>query len=329
MTAAPRPRTCPACRRTPSSARPTACVRCGPTPTASSSPAPATAEADDAVVHTAEVINQRASAYLAAAHGSTPGVALLSQLNDFMPLLQDSEAAVIHRSRLQGDSWQVLAEPLGVSPERLRKRWRAASLERRLERLRSARSRTLAATLTPGAPPSQTPAQQLAAALSFLQRGTGRTLAQCAAEMEISPSYVSRVLSGARRPSWNVVLRFAQVCGGHEPELRDLWEAAQRPPTPGNPGRDRTSNGQADARQKLHTALRALFLASGCPSPEHLRHRTGDTLTAEEIHQVLTDAILPDWHRTSRLIFALRGRPAELQPLWLAATAPHPTPPHR
>ncbi|MBT1187231.1 helix-turn-helix transcriptional regulator, partial [Streptomyces sp. CJ_13] len=195
------------------------------------------------MIYSAEALNKGASAYLAAAHTTPSSPALLAELGKFWVLVQDAEAALVHRGRLQGESWDNLANSTHVSKERLRKRWKALSLHHRVQKIQAQAARAAEARAAEPLPavkhpvPSQTPGQQLAGALSFLQRKTGQTLAGTAALMEISPSYLSRIVNGQRNPTWPIVQRFASVCGGHLAELRDLWEAARRPPDPHFPSR--------------------------------------------------------------------------------------------
>ncbi|MFF0216099.1 helix-turn-helix domain-containing protein [Streptomyces vinaceus] len=331
MSLAPRPRTCRTCTapltppeyRTPR-ALPGICLPCAkeppPRPTAAE---PATDSAHALVVYTGEALSKAAGAFYSAAIHTAPNPSLLAQLHAVPALLENAEAAVIHAARLDGESWTALAAPLDISPERLRKRWKSESLNRRLKRVRQARADH---ALTPSTgSSSKPPGQQLATALSFLQRKTGLTIADTAAEIGISASHLSRVLSGDRRPSWPVVIQFVAVCDGDLPELRDLWEASHRPPTPDTPTRPDAPTTQAEACKHLHTALRALYLADGCRTHESLRIAMGDgLLTNDQIRDILAGRLIPDWQRISRLIFALRGHPAELLPLWRAATT---TPP--
>ncbi|MFI5987842.1 helix-turn-helix domain-containing protein [Streptomyces sp. NPDC051555] len=302
-------------------ARAESCLACAkePPPTA---PGPGTDGAHALVLYTGEALSKAAGAFYSAAIHTAPGPSLLAQLHALPALLENAEAAVIHRARLDGESWNALAAPLDISPERLRKRWKSESLARRLKRVRRDRADH---ALTTTASTSKPPGQQLATALSFLQRKTGMTIADTAAEIGISPSHLSRVLSGDRRPSWPVVLQFVEVCDGALPELRDLWEASHRPLTPDTPTRPDAPTTQAEARKRLHTALRALYLADGCRTHESLRIAVGDgLLTNDQIRDILAGRDIPDWLRTSRLIYALRGHPTDLLPLWRAATTSPP-----
>ncbi|WP_079271443.1 helix-turn-helix domain-containing protein [Streptomyces lydicus] len=249
-------------------------------------------------------------------------------------MLGDAEAAVIRRGRLQGDTWQTLATPAGLSPERLRKRWTEETVTRRLEKRRA--GRRLTTRMTPPARPPEddtamdqrpatvTPIQHLASALSFLQRQTGQTLKDTASDCGISASYISRILSGDRLPSWPVVAQIAHCCDGNLEELRDLWEAAQRPPDLEARARPPAPDQHEAARRCFLTALRALYLAADRPNLWSIRRATGSILSIAAIANALNGADIPDWPSTARLVFALHGRPADFRSLWHAANRPTP-----
>lgn len=286
---------------------------------------------------------------LATIHDAADSGTLMHQITDLYRLLADVEAAAVHRGRARGDSWETIVASTGHSADRLRKKWTQDKLRRRLDHLRTARrERDMPARFPhagpPGAggagghapaapdegstrPPSQTPAQQLAAALAFLHRGTGRALKDTAEEIGVSASHVSRILAGHRRPSWPVVENFAAACGGNVAELRDLWEAAQRPPAPDTPNREPAPDDPAEARTKFHIALSALYLAADRPDLWAIQRMTSKKLTISEIARALNGGHILDWDATARIVFALRGRPADLRPLWQAATQPPAPPP--
>ncbi|ATW46706.1 helix-turn-helix domain-containing protein [Streptomyces peucetius] len=287
----------------------------------------------------AEDLHRAATDLLAAVQDRAASALLLRHLTELHRLTADTEAAVVRRGRAQGDTWQVLAAPAGLSPERLRKKWTEGAITRRLANRRTARdhapppqsgdslSNGSAADAGPGWPTPATPTQQLASALSFLQRQTEQSLKETAADIGVSPSYISRILSGQRRPSWPVVERFAQMCEANMAELRQLWEAAQRPPDPGASLQAPAPRAPKDARSRFHTALRALYLAADRPDLWTIRHATADSVSIGDIARALTGSTACDWHTMSRCILALGGRPAELRPLWQAATGQAPQPP--
>ncbi|ARF59089.1 helix-turn-helix domain-containing protein [Streptomyces gilvosporeus] len=291
----------------------------------------------------AEDLNRMASDLLAAVQGRTPSAHLLHHLTVLKRMVIDTEAAVVRRGRVQGDTWDTLAAPAGLSSERLRKKWTEETLTRRLDNRRAARGRGASALPAPRPsadagpphpagtalrPPTHTPAQHLAGALTSLQRKTGRTLKDVAAASGISASHVSRILSGQRLPSWPVAERLARTCAGDPEELRALWEAAQRPPDPETCTRPPAPHHHDDAKRRFHTALRALYLAADRPHLWAIRRAAGNTLGVNRIARALNGTDVPDWHTTTRLVAALQGRPADLRPLWNAAYRPPPPDAH-
>ncbi|MFD8288028.1 helix-turn-helix domain-containing protein [Streptomyces lavendulae] len=271
---------------------------------------------------------------------------ILQQLLAIENLVEDAKAAAVARGRARGESWKDMATGTGSSPDHLRKRWTPDRVTRRLARVRTAR----AARPTPGIPaqrtathtghpagdhthdspdhiplkPTQTPRQQLACALSFLQRKTARSIKETALDMGISPSHLSRLLAGSRGPSWDVVRQFAAVCEADLTVLRVLWEDAQRPPShsPAPPPAD-----PAAAARQLWLSLKSLHLAADSPDLGTIRKvcslGAGRPLNTGEIARILKGDHVPDWETTARIILALRGRPAELRALW-QATQPTP-----
>ncbi|MFC0842346.1 helix-turn-helix domain-containing protein [Streptomyces noboritoensis] len=62
--------------------------------------------------------------------------------------------------------------------------------------------------------------------MSFLQRRTGKPLRQTATETGISPSHLSRLCAGTRRPSWPVAKNLVAACDGNLHEVRPLCRGA-------------------------------------------------------------------------------------------------------
>ncbi|MEU6987380.1 helix-turn-helix transcriptional regulator [Streptomyces sp. NPDC046324] len=153
-----------------------------------------------------------------------------------------------------------------------------------------------------------TPAATLSKALSQLQRETGLTFTTLGDAAGVSRSYVSRVLTGERTPSWKVTRLIVEACGADPDELRPLWDAAR---------------GYRVAQpSSLHAALRGMHLAAGHVDTAELCARTGNTLTGEEVTGLLHGTRTADWPTVSTLVAALRGQPDTIRPLWQAAAAP-------
>ncbi|MFF7705714.1 helix-turn-helix domain-containing protein [Streptomyces lydicus] len=287
----------------------------------------------------AEDLNRSASDFLEAVQQNTPTPLLLHRIKGIQQIIEDAEAAAIRRGRLQGDPWKALAQPMNVSPERLRKRWTEEKLDRRLHRRRNSRDGPALAvpsrrhpegTTTPpkerdvDCVPTMTPRFQLASALSCLQRQTSQTIKKTASEAGVSASYLSRILNGTRLPAWEIVERLTNVCGGDLAELRALWEAAQRPPAPDTDNRPPAPFQREEAQRAFHAALRGVYLGANRPHLWALRQAMHDTITIGTLARTLKGGYIPDWPVVARLVFALHGRPADLRPLWQAARQENP-----
>ncbi|MEU9490053.1 helix-turn-helix transcriptional regulator [Streptomyces decoyicus] len=311
-----------------------ACPRCRVAARKKDLPPPDLALPEADLNEAAEDLNRSASDFLAAVQQHAPTPLLLYRIKDLQQMVEDAEAAAIRRGRLQGDPWKVLAQPMNVSQERLRKRWTEDKLDRRLHRRRSNRERSAATphrqapskgAASPtteahgGCVPTMTPRFQFASAVSCLQRQTGWTIKETASEAGVSASYMSRIVNGTRLPSWGIVERIHEVCGGDLTELRDLWEAAQRPPAPDTDNRPPAPVQRQAAQNAFHAALRGLYLSADRPHLWALRHAMHDTVTISILARTLKGSYIPDWPVVARLVFALHGRPADLRPLWQAA----------
>ncbi|MFE3770810.1 helix-turn-helix domain-containing protein [Streptomyces sp. NPDC059122] len=335
-TAPPSRRTCIQCNREflqePRRGRPSStCPACKTTARSKKLSPPDLATPEAVLNEIAEDLNRSANDLLAAVQQRAPAPSLLDRITTLVRTVQDAEAAAVQLGRRQRNSWQELAAAMNLSPERLRKRWTTDTLDRRLNQRRNQPDHPLvphhprprpddtAETTAPDADGARTftPAFQLASALSCLQRSTGATIKETAAESGVSASYLSRILNGARLPSWGVVAGICTACNGNLAELRDLWEAAQRPPAPDADARPPAPLQRGTARRHFGTAIRALHLVAGRPDVYALRDATG--LTLSTLTLTFHGIHVPNWSTTSRLILVLHGRPADIRPLWQAA----------
>ncbi|WP_030694421.1 helix-turn-helix transcriptional regulator [Streptomyces globisporus] len=159
---------------------------------------------------------------------------------------------------------------------------------------------------TPAAP-TTTPAATLSKALSQIQRESKKTFAALGDQAGVSRSYISRVLTGERTPSWKVTraIAIAIACGADPGVLRPLWEA--------------TRGYHVVQPGSLHAALRGMQLAAGNLAPAEVSAHTGNSLSQDEITGILHGTRTPDWTTISTLVTALNGQPEVIQPLWHAA----------
>ncbi|MFE1383486.1 helix-turn-helix domain-containing protein [Streptomyces sp. NPDC058740] len=156
-------------------------------------------------------------------------------------------------------------------------------------------------------PPSTTPASALAMALSTLQRQKRPSYSTLGAAAGVSRSYVSRIFSGERIPSWPVARTITVECGGDPEVIRPLWEAAR---------------GYRLAQpSSLHAALQGMQLAAGNIPSEELSARTG--LAEQRVAGLLHGTQTADWPTVSTLVTALQGQPETIRPLWQVAQGAH------
>jgi transcriptional regulator with XRE-family HTH domain len=151
--------------------------------------------------------------------------------------------------------------------------------------------------------------RKVALALSFLQRHSGLPIKEVAQRTGLSPSYVSRILSGDRLPTWSAVQALAEIFEGDAADLRLLWEAAQglaRSPRPS----------LQEAIDRLSGALRGMYLAAGCPPYDRVSKTSAGAVEPAVIEGVLTGRIVPCWETTSTLLTALNARPSDVRGLW-------------
>ncbi|MFB9558605.1 helix-turn-helix domain-containing protein [Streptomyces roseoviridis] len=157
-------------------------------------------------------------------------------------------------------------------------------------------------------PPSTSQASALAKALSNLQRQNKPSYSTLGQAAGVSRSYISRILSGERIPSWPVTRKITIACGGDPEVLRPMWEAARgyriaQPPD-------------------FYAALRGMQLAAGNIRPQELSARTG--LAEHRVTGLLRGTDTADWTTVSTLVTALRGEPDAIRPLWQATQRAHP-----
>ncbi|MEN2424356.1 helix-turn-helix transcriptional regulator [Streptomyces rimosus] len=227
-------------------------------------------------------------------------------------------AAAVHDARHRGETWETIAAAADVSVATARARWREVTVRRMLERrARHTRPRSasgVASRLDPAIGASRAqhrrpllPPRALAAALSYLQRESKVTIGDAARQADLSPSYVSRILSGERTPAWPVVHMLATIFNGSAAELRLLWESAQG-------FGHATRQSLPAAAQRLHEALRGLHLAAARPALADLCATT--PLEPALVRDTLSGDHIPDWPTLACLVTRLGAQPAAVKALW-------------
>ncbi|MFJ8536854.1 helix-turn-helix domain-containing protein [Streptomyces sp. NPDC093591] len=270
----------------------------------------------------AESVQALAEGLLAAEYDEQGLTVLLGRAAELTREVDYYVCAAVHDARLQGTGWDTVAAAAAVSPATARSRWAEKTVRRRLERRASersaARQREAAGNVAQPRPDGQErepsgerPSGKLAAALSHLHRSSGLTIREVADKMELSPSYVSRILSGERVPAWPVVEALASLFDGDPDELAVLWENTQGLTPPARrPLPDETA--------RLNAALRGLYLAAASPSPARIHEASGGALSLSTIKDILDGRLVPDWKTTVTFVRAIGGTPADVRPQWEA-----------
>jgi transcriptional regulator with XRE-family HTH domain len=249
---------------------------------------------------------------------------------------KDLRAAVVQQARDQKMKASAIAEVLHISPDTLIREVSAnRSAKRRQNRAPQPPSSKPTPAGTPllsrrhpqpaqpppqrpeggfpaetdNGPPAQGPAATLARALSHLHRLSDRTLRALSEEADVHPSYVSRVLSGERLPSWKVTRKLVAACDGDPEELRPLWNTAR--------------GYRVVQPTSLPAALRGLHLAAALPEPALISARTPEDLSENDIIRMLNGSWTPDWRSVGHLVSALHGEPETVRPLWEATQTTH------
>lgn len=235
-------------------------------------------------------------------------------------------AAAVQDARHRGEKWEAVARAAHVAPETARARWGSERVARMMDlhanekRAAPARWRGSASAQLSNASEdtfvdlggeTMSPASQLASALTQLQTASGLTIREVAEHTMLSHSFISRVLSGDRLPTWDLTCSLAVLFGADPAELRVLFEVAH----------GMTAQGRqplASAISQLHAAVRGLHLAAKSPTAERIELLSGKAVSALQARRVLGGIDIPDWEVLAALVCALGGRPLDFKPLWEA-----------
>lgn len=244
------------------------------------------------------------------AYNNVSATELAQHLADSIQLLQDATAALVVRERSKGKQISGIAETLGLSEDRLRKKYPPRDVDKRLaDRKRPARAQRPRRTSFPSTHPEwRRPHQRLASALTLMVHDSGVSQRRLAKLLQVDPSYVSRILSGERPASWTHVKTICTACGVEHELLRPLWEVASGVPL----------NSVDDPATYLRTYLRALHYSVGSPEEDTVL-ASMSPLNAGELRQALEGPGVPDWDVIAHVVTALKGLPETARPAWRQA----------
>ncbi|MFI8943274.1 helix-turn-helix domain-containing protein [Streptomyces syringium] len=291
----------------------------------------------DTRTHTCKIaddIRWRADHLWETAQRDAPLAAHLEHSQAIRIALDAYEAAVVGAARDRGDSWADIASTVGIAADSARRRWNARNREKaetrheqraerahqtggerdapesgpRADRLGS--STYVEASRSPGR--ADWAVNRLAPALSHLQRTSRHTVRALAEAVGVSPSYISRIFSAERIPSWPVTAALAEACGASADDLRSLWnEARGFEPMP--------EWGEDAAVRAFYAAIRGLHLAASAPTPREICAPLKGKVQRQDVEALLDGVDIPSWPTVARNILRLHGRPAQMRPAWAAA----------
>ncbi|MFM9700162.1 helix-turn-helix domain-containing protein [Streptomyces europaeiscabiei] len=265
----------------------------------------------------AEDLQALAAALLEAEYDERPLAELLRYADEVTREVECYTAAAVHDARNRGTDWKQVAAASRVSTTTARNRWSESRVQARLTRRAQERAvmrqppPPSAVEGTPLSKAAERASAKLASALSHLHRSSRLTIKDVADQTSLSPSYVSRILSGERTPTWQVVCVLVELFGGDPTELSVLFESAHGQVLP-------SRHAIPDAVARLQAALQGLHLAAGRPQFAVIRKASRGTLSAQTIKDILGGQMVPGWEQTSALVTALGGWPADIRPLWEA-----------
>lgn len=290
-------------------------------------------------IQLSQIADKAREILLALEDPGTEPTAPLEQMVRLQVVAEHLTPHMVARTKQRGASWERIGALLGMSKDTARKKW-SLPVRRGLapQRTVPAPPRTAGPTaLVPADPDSAgdgadrhppaprgsaaAPAlpllagQDLATVLSSLQRASGLSLRTLASRTGMSPSFLSRMMSGERFPSWQRTAALARACGADPEVLRRVWEAA-------NARRDNQPRPAS-----LAAALRFLHLRAGSPTPWAIAVTSGGELDQHVIADLLAGDATGLWPEVQRLVQLLDGEPAYFLPLWEAEAAEHPTEP--
>ncbi|MGW2426669.1 helix-turn-helix domain-containing protein [Streptomyces sp. NPDC001709] len=273
---------------------------------------------------------------------------VLEQVRQMRARLDCLTAGLVGRARLRQVTWARIGLALSVSEDTARHRYTDDYIVRRLKQVGHLPSvpaslRALyeePARHVAGGPagmgeeiPDEAEAagaayNRLAPVLSMLARASELPLHELAHQSRCSASYLSRMLSGHRVPSWKITERFARACGADPVVLRKVWETEQlRRRQPRQPAADQHEidaldgiSTQAQAVQRLMAALRTLHVRAGQPSAQQICIASRWRLQASQVADILDGAATCDWPTLFQLVQAMGGSADYFHPLWQAAT---------
>ncbi|MFH8894507.1 helix-turn-helix domain-containing protein [Streptomyces sp. NPDC017949] len=278
----------------------------------------------------------------------------LRRIHRMQEQLEGLTAGFVGLARHRRVTWVRISRILHISEDTARHRYTEAHILRRLARftrargsvptsltdmyaLRSGASNVPAPRVEPitadaaategpdaGSDPNPTPRDpsgaafnRLAPVLSMLVRTSQQTNKDVSAKMGISPSYLSRILSGERVPTWPLTKKFARACGADPDVLRTVWESEKSRSTEPPPDEEPPM----PAAVRLHQAVRTLHARAGRPGSQDVALASRWTLSVSDVASVSEGSQIPRWRVLKTVVDLLGGDRDYFRKLWREAQA--------
>ncbi|MFG2885752.1 helix-turn-helix domain-containing protein [Streptomyces sp. NPDC048297] len=267
----------------------------------------------------------------------------LQRITQLQEQLDGLTAALVGRARYRRVTWAVISSTLRISEDTARHRYTDRYILRRIARF--SRSETVLnsvgklfaapehGTVTPHDPPSGSDAgaqggdsgdrgdgpdqstqsepsgaayNRLAPILSMLIRTAQLSNKEVSSRIGCSPSYLSRILTGERVPTWDLTRKFAHACGADPEVLRTIWESEKL----SRRGREPVTEPDAThlpAAEQLRAAIHTLHLRAGRPTPSDIAVASRWALTAGTVASLIESAVLPPRHVLQAFVRLLGG----------------------
>ncbi|MFG2351826.1 helix-turn-helix domain-containing protein [Streptomyces phaeochromogenes] len=271
---------------------------------------------------------------------SDDGAQPLRRIAQMQEQLDGLSAVAVGRARYRRVTWATISSILHINEDTARHRYNERYILRRLARF--ARSGTVPASLSglfgttaskgpepPGVPgaaaespdasdglpcesttpsePSGTAYNRLAPILSMLIRTAQLSNKEVSTRIGCSPSFLSRILTGERVPTWELTQKFAQACGADPEVLRAVWESEKL----SQKSRDATIPDTTDtlmpAAERLRTAVQTLHIRAGRPAPHDIAVASRWSLGAAAVASLLEAASLPNESTLTAFVSLLGG----------------------
>ncbi|MGW6958771.1 helix-turn-helix domain-containing protein [Streptomyces chartreusis] len=263
---------------------------------------------------------------------SSDGEEPLRRIAQLHEQLDGLTAAVVGRARYRRVTWGAISSVLRISEDTARHRYTERYILRRLARFNRSEAALTSLTgvfggsvqhsaescenpvaggdasaescdpgtergegTEPSTPsePSGAAYNRLAPILSMLIRTAQLTNKEVSGRIGCSASYLSRILSGERVPTWSLTRKFALTCGADPQVLRTVWESEKLSQKNLDPAAVDPDEPPMPAAERLRTAVHTLHLRAGRPAPSDVAVASRWVLSAGAVASVLEATVLP------------------------------------